>query len=604
MTDQTFQDFRRRTTPETGPVRLAALREVMRSAGVDAFLVPRTDAHQGENVAPCDERLAWLTSFTGSAGLAVAGLEAACLLVDGRYAIQSRMEVDTAAFAILRHPEDRPASWLGETIGGGGRVGFDPWLHSAREIETLHSELEARRITLVAGANLVDAVWQDRPAPPTAPIVAHPLEFAGRGSEEKRNELARGVSEAGLSAAILTLNDSIAWLLNIRGSDTARTPVPRAFAILHADGRVDLFTDASRCDAALRDHLGDAVAVEPPEGFGSALDALQGKVGVDKGSAPVWVSDRLRAAGADVEWVHDPCVRPKARKTAAEIAGARSAHLRDGAAMARFLAWLDEAAPRGGLTEIDVVRRLEAIRRQDDAMRDISFETICGAGANGAIVHYRVSDASNRPIRPGELLLVDSGAQYADGTTDITRTIAVGHPQAEARAPFTFVLKGLIAMSRLVWPDGLTGAHLDAVARTALWQAGLDYDHGTGHGVGSCLGVHEGPQSLSRRSNAPIESGMILSIEPGYYRENAFGIRIENLAAVRPPAVPEGGERRMLSFETLTFAPIDRRLIDLSLLEPGERAWIDDYHSRVVAKISPLADDAIGHWLSLACAPL
>jgi Xaa-Pro aminopeptidase len=607
MEDQTvtrLQDFRRRTTPETAPPRLAALRAAMRAAGVDAFLVPRTDAHRGETVAPCDERLAWLTSFTGSAGFAIAGLEAASLFVDGRYTLQSRIEVDENVIEILRHPEDSPAHWLRARLASGRRVGFDPWLHSAREIEALAADLESDEISLIACENLVDRVWEDRPPPPAQPIVPHPLALVGRSSADKRAALAEDLVKADRSAAVLNLNDSIAWLLNIRGSDIARTPVPRAFAILHADCRVTLFTDPARCDDALRAHLGPEVDIAEPGALGPALDALAGKVAVDNATAPCWVSDRLGAAGVAIDWAEDPCIRPKARKTDAEVAGARAAHLRDGAAMVRFLAWLEDEAPRGRLTEIDIVRKLEAFRCETGLLRDISFETICGAGPNGAIVHYRVSEASNRAVKPGEVLLVDSGGQYLDGTTDITRTVAVGDPPSEVRRSFTLVLKGLIAMSRLTWPEGLAGAHIDAVARAPLWRDGMDYDHGTGHGVGAYLGVHEGPQALSRRSQAIIEPGMILSIEPGTYREGVFGIRIENLAVVRPAEWAVGDKRRMLAFETLTLVPIDRRLIEVSLLETSELDWVNAYHAEVLAKISPLSSEEALSWLSAACSPL
>jgi Xaa-Pro aminopeptidase len=381
--------------------------------------------------------------------------------------------------------------------------------------------------------------------------------------------------------------------------------VPLAFAILHGDGRVVLFTVPEKCDEAARAHLGPEVAVSPPEAFGSALDALTGRVAVDKASAPAWVSDRIAAAGrAEVVWERDLCILPKAIKTSAEIAGARAAHLRDGAAMAEFLAWLDLTAPEGGLTEIDVVRRLEEIRAATGKLRDISFETICGAGPDGAIVHYRVTEAANRQVTQGELLLVDSGAQYADGTTDITRTVAVGAPPHAAIRPFTLVLKGLIVMCRLLWPEGLAGRDIDAVARTALWRAGMDYDHGTGHGIGSYLGVHEGPQSLSRRGLEPLLPGMILSIEPGYYREGAFGIRLENLAVVRPPQPVAGGDRDMLGFEVLTLAPIDRRLIEAAQLEPAERAWLDAYHARVAETLAPLVEPETARWLRAACQPI
>jgi Xaa-Pro aminopeptidase len=599
-----FQDFRRRTTPDTGAARLAALRQAMAEAGVDAFLVPRADAHQGENVAPRDERLAWLTGFTGSAGLAVVTRDRAAIFVDGRYRLQVQGQVDLDCFTVLRHPEDKPADWLAEVLPGGGRLGFDPWLHTAKEIEGLGEALTPRQIGLVRVGNLVDAAWPDQPPPPAQPIVVHPDERAGRSSAAKRAEIAEGLVKRDLAAAVLTLPDSIAWLLNVRGADIARTPVPLAFAILGADGRVALFTDPAKADAAVRDHLGPEVSIAPPDAFGPALDGLRGRVAVDQVSGPVWVSDRLAEAGVEVVRERDPCILPKACKNPAEIAGARAAHLRDGAAMAEFLAWLDATAPEGGLTEIDVVTKLEAIRAATGSLRDISFDTICGAGPNGAIVHYRVTEDSNRQVVPGELLLVDSGAQYADGTTDITRTVAIGPVPPAAVAPFTLVLKGLIAMSRLRWPEGLAGRDLDAVARAALWRAGLDYDHGTGHGVGVYLGVHEGPQSLSRRGLEPLLPGMILSIEPGYYREGAFGIRTETLAVVTAPEIPEGGDRPMLGFETLALAPIDRRLIDPALLDAPERAWLDAYHARVADLVAPLVDPETARWLRAACAPL
>jgi Xaa-Pro aminopeptidase len=600
-----FQDFQSRTTPDTAAPRLAALRAAMAEAGVDAFLVPRADAHQGENVAPRDERLAWLTGFTGSAGLAVVTAERAAIFVDGRYRLQVQGQVDLGCFAVLRHPEDGPADWLAEVLSGGGRLGFDPWLHTAKVIETLSEALTKRQVGLVRVENLIDAVWPDQPPPPARPIVPHPEALAGRSAADKRAALARGLLECDLAAAVLTLPDSIAWLLNIRGSDIARTPVPLAFAILHAGGHVELFTDPARADDALIAHLGPGVTLQSPDAFGPRLDALAGRIAVDKATAPVWVSDRLAVSTrAETVWAQDPCILPKATKTDTEIAGARAAHLRDGAAMATFLHWLDLTAPEGGLTEIDVVRRLEAIRADTGSLRDISFETICGAGPDGAMVHYRVTEASNRQVVPGEILLVDSGAQYEDGTTDITRTAAVGPVPPEAVGPFSLVLKGLIAMSRLRWPEGLAGQHLDAIARTALWQAGLDYDHGTGHGVGSYLGVHEGPQSLSRRGTEAFLPGMIVSIEPGCYREGAFGIRTENLAVIRPPEIPEGGDRPMLGFETLTLVPIDRRLVDPALLDPDERAWLNAYHARVAEALTPLVEPDVARWLDAACRPI
>ena len=598
------QDFSRRTTPGTAAPRLAALRAAMAAAGVDAFLVPRADAHQGETVAPRDERLAWLTGFTGSAGLAVVTAAQAAIFVDGRYTLQVRAETDPEVFTYLRHPEDRPGDWLAEVLPASARVGFDPWLHTAEEIERLEGALAPRQSALVRVANLVDAVWDDQPAAPARPIRPYPETLAGRSAAEKRAALAAVLVEEDLAAAVLTTPDSIAWLLNVRGSDLARMPVALGFAILHAGGRVDLFVDPAAADAELRAHLGPEVAIRGRDAFGPALEALGGRVAVDRARAPVRVSELLAAGKAEVVWRADPCLVPKATKTPAEIAGTRAAHLRDGAAMAEFLAWLERTAPEGGLSEIDVVRRLESARRATGELRDISFETICGAGPNGAIVHYRVNEATNRAVVPGELLLIDSGGQYLDGTTDITRTVAVGTVPETARRPFTLVLKGLIAMSRLRWPAGLAGRDIDAVARAALWGAGLDYDHGTGHGVGVYLGVHEGPAGLSRRSVEPIRPGMILSIEPGYYREGEFGIRIENLGVVTEPAVPEGGEREMLGFETLTLAPIDRRLIEAALLTPGEAGWLDAYHARVAAALAPLVEPETARWLAAACRPI
>ena len=593
-----FQDFRQRTTPDEGAARLRALREEMARVGVDAFLVPRADAHQGENVPARDERLAWLTGFTGSAGLAVVTAERAAVFVDGRYRLQVRDQIDLSQFTVMRHPEDKPGELLAETLVKGRKVAFDPWLHTASDVETLTKALEPRGVELAPSPNLVDAVWADQPAPPTGAIVSYPEALAGRSAADKRAAVALDLEAADLSAAVLTLPASIAWLLNVRGSDIARVPVPLAFAILHADGRVDLFTDPSKVAEV---DVGSGVRVMPADAFEAALAALEGRVAVDRDSAPYAVS---RILNAETVWTRDPCLLPKASKTPAEIAGAEAAHLRDGAAMARFLAWLERTAPEGGLSEIDVVTRHEGFRADTGELRDISFETICGAGPNGAIVHYRVTERSNRQVVPGELLLIDSGGQYLDGTTDITRSVAVGPVPLEARRPFTLVLKGLIAMTRLVWPVGLAGRDLDAIARSALWAAGLDYDHGTGHGIGAYLDVHEGPQGLSRRSAEPLKQGMILSIEPGYYREGAFGIRSENLAHVRAAAVPDGGEREMLGFETLTLAPFDRALIDADLLESGERAWLDAYHARVAAALAPLVDDQTGRWLTRACAPL
>ena len=596
-----FQTFDVTTHPDQGPPRLAALRAAMAAQGLAGFIVPRADAHQGEYVAPCDARLAWLTGFTGSAGFAVVLPDVAGVFIDGRYRVQVRAQV-AAAFTPVHWPEVTLADWLLEQLPQGGVVGFDPWLHTVDEVAGLREKLGPKGISLQATANLVDALWADRPAPPDAPFTAYPLEFAGESHADKRGRLAKGLADAGQSAAILTLPDSIAWLLNIRGRDVTCNPVPHAFALLHADATVDLFCRTGKADA-LRDHLGDAVRIRPQAAFAPALTALTGTIRLDHKSAAQHLADVL--AGKTLINAPDPCILPKACKNPVEIAGSQVAHMRDAVAMVQFLCWLDATAPQGGLTEIDVVTALEGFRRATNALRDISFETICGAGPHGAIVHYRVTTDSNRPVKPGELLLVDSGGQYLDGTTDITRTVAVGPPPPDAAACYTRVLQGVIAISRARFPKGVGGQHLDALARFPLWTAGMDYDHGTGHGVGAYLSVHEGPQGISRRSVVALEPGMILSNEPGYYREGAFGIRIENLIVVRQaPPVPGGDDRKMLDFETLTWVPLDRRLIDLALLSGPERAWVDGYHAQVLALIGPRVEGQVYDWLSAACAPL
>ncbi|GHE00036.1 X-Pro aminopeptidase [Defluviimonas sp. 20V17] len=599
-----FQSFTVTARPEQGPPRLAALRARLADEGLAGFIVPRADAHQGEYVAPHDERLAWLTGFTGSAGFCIVLPDIAGVFIDGRYRTQVKAQVDLRAFTPVPWPDTLPGPWLREHLNGG-RVGFDPWLHTADEIAKIDEALKGSGITLVPVANPVDAIWDDQPAPPCGRVFAQPLEFAGRSGAEKRAELAARLAQDGQRAAVLTLPDSIAWLCNIRGSDVARNPVVHAFAVLHADARLTLFITPGKLDDAFGAHLGEGVSLRPPEAFMPALRTLDGPVRVDRATAPLAVSRALEDAGVEVAWGQDPCLLPKARKNPAEIQGARDAHLRDGAAMVEFLAWLDATAP-GDLTEIDVVTQLESCRSATNALREISFETICGSGPNGAIMHYRVTEETNRKLREDELMVIDSGGQYVDGTTDITRTVVLGTPPEGAAEAFTRVLQGMIAISRARWPKGLAGRDLDPLARYHLWLAGQDFNHGTGHGVGSYLSVHEGPQRLSRISEVPLEPGMILSNEPGYYREGAFGIRIENLVVVdEAPALPGGDpERSMLCFETMTFAPIDRRLIVTAMLSPGERAWLNGYHADVYAKIGPKVTEFARDWLQRATAPV
>jgi Xaa-Pro aminopeptidase len=591
--------------------RLARLREELAVRGLDGFIVPRSDEHQGEYVPACAQRLAWLTGFTGSAGVAIVLKDRAALFVDGRYTLQAGAQIDPALFEIRHVIEEPPAQWLGSALGQGAVLGYDPWLHTPHEVERLRAGAERagaslRPVDNNQGGNPVDRVWPGRPAAPLAAVVPHPDRFAGESAADKRIRLARSLSEAGVAAAVLTMPESIAWLLNIRGGDVPHTPLPLSFAILRDDGGVRLFIDRRKLAPGLDRHLGNAVSIEPVNHFGPALDALAGsgaRVQADPATAASWVFDRLAAAGGTIHRAADPCLLPKACKNPVELDGTRAAHRRDGVAVTRFLAWLAREAPNGGLREIVASDRLEAFRRNGEYFRDLSFPTISGAGSNGAIVHYRATPETENALEPGTLYLLDSGAQYLDGTTDITRTIAIGTPSAEMRDRFTRVLKGHIALAAARFPKGTTGAQLDPFARRALWEKGLDYDHGTGHGVGSYLSVHEGPQRISKAPNAqPLLPGMIVSDEPGYYKTGAYGIRIENLVVVQP--TDSGGERETLCFETLTLAPIDRALVDRDLLDADEIAWLDAYHARVRETIAPLVDGETANWLAGATAPI
>ncbi|WP_293572614.1 aminopeptidase P family protein [Phaeobacter sp.] len=600
-----FQSFAVTARPEQGPPRLAALRKELEQSQLDGFLVPRADAHQGEYVAPCDERLSWLTGFTGSAGFCAVLRDTAGVFIDGRYRTQVKQQVATDVFTPVPWPDVQLADWLAEQLPQGGRIGFDPWLHPQSQITTLTQRLGDRGFDIVAVDNLVDRIWSDRPAPPMKPVLAHPLEYAGVPAAEKIATRAKALQDDGHSAAVITLPDSIMWLLNIRGSDIAHNPVAHGFAILHATGSVDLFMAEEKL-ISLGAHLGSAVRPHDPAEFLAAVAQLASADGArilaDLTTLPQIVAEQL---GDSLCPGDDPCALPKARKNAAEIEGSAAAHLRDGAAVVETLAWLDAQTP-GTITEIDVVRHLEAERRKDPALRDISFDTISGTGPNGAIMHYRVSEETNATLQDGDLLVLDSGGQYLDGTTDITRTLAIGSPSADARAAYTRVLQGMIAMSQLRWPAGRSGRELEAVGRMPLWLAGQDFNHGLGHGVGAFLSVHEGPQSLSRANSVPLEPGMILSNEPGYYREGAFGIRIENLLVVQtaPPLASADPDRDMLAWRCLTYVPLDRRLIDTALLSPAERDWIDSYHRDVAEKIGPNVTQAAKTWLDAATARL
>ncbi len=589
--------------------RIAALRAELKRRDLSGFVIPLADEHQGEYVPPSARRLAWLTGFNGSAGIAVVLADKAALFVDGRYTLQAREEADGAIYDFRTIPEEKPSDWIEAHLPSGGKLGYDAWLHTEDGAKRLGEACTKAGGELVAiDGNPLDAVWADRPPSPSAKVHAHPLEFAGRASADKRHQIGGRLRKDKIDAAVLSLPDSIAWLLNIRGGDVPRAPLPLSFAILRADAGVELFIDPRKLDEAIVGHLGEEVALSPPEALGPALDRLGAKglaVLADPASAADWLFKRLEAAGARIIRSPDPCQLPKACKNQVELEGARAAHRRDGAALTRFLAWLAGEVTQGGVSEMAAAARLEAFRRESDLFRDLSFDTISGAGPNGAIVHYRVSEESNRTLEPGQLYLVDSGAQYPDGTTDVTRTLAIGTPSEEMRDRFTRVLKGHIALARVRFPKGTTGSQLDAIARQPLWEAGLDFDHGTGHGVGSYLSVHEGPQRISKLpSTVALEAGMICSDEPGYYKQGAYGIRIENLIAVRQIDGLEGAEHEMLEFETLTLAPIDLALVEPSLLSADEIAWLDAYHARVRETLTPMLDGATAAWLEQATRPL
>ncbi len=602
-----FQSYEDRRDPAAGAGRVARLRQELDHLGLDGFVVPRADEHQGEYVPACAERLAWLTGFSGSAGVAIVLASRAAIFVDGRYTEQVRGEVDVTVFEICHLVDQPPSRWIERVLEPGMRLGYDPWLHTIEQTERL------QRACCRAGAELtplrdnpIDRLWQDRPPPPTGRVRIHEIQHAGEPAERKLARLGEDIRRAGADAVVLTLPDSIAWAFNIRGSDIPHIPVVLAFAVVRADAGAELFVAPEKLDDEVRDRLRPLAELRPPEDFESALEAL-GEAGarvlVDAAWTPRRVADVLEGTGATLVRGSDPCQLPKARKNSTEIAGARNAHLRDGAAVTRFLAWLDRQ-PVESLDEIAAARALEEFRVATGKLMDISFPSISAFGPNGALPHYRVTETSNRRFASGSLYLIDSGGQYLDGTTDITRTVAIGTPSEEMRDRFTRVLKGNIAISRVRFPNGTTGAQLDTLARIALWEAGLDFDHGTGHGVGSYLSVHEGPQRLSRLGTTPLEPGMILSNEPGYYKAGAYGIRIENLVLVRADERRAGEERDMLRFEVLTLAPIDSRLVAPELLTDDERAWLDDYHERVRRELSPLLSSAESEWLAQATRPL
>ena len=607
MFESRFQTFEEPEAGDALAARLKALREELARRKLTGFVVPRADQQQNEYVAPSEERLAWLTGFSGSAGLAGVLSDEAALFVDGRYTLQAGKQVDRNAFAVEPLVEPPPESWLAQHLKAGDRLGFDPWLHTSAATERLAAACAKAGAELVAvESNPVDAIWTERPAPPLAAVAIHGLQFSGEAEAEKLRRIRGEVDKLGIDALVLSDSHAVAWTFNIRGADVAHTPLPFSYALVPKHGRPTVFIDHRKLSNITRDHLEQSAAVREPDALTAELTALAkdgAAIALDSATAADALTRLINAAGGKAVRGSDPVALLKAVKNPTEIAGARTAHQRDAVALSRFLAFLDREAAKGVLTEIEVVEALETFRRDSGALKDVSFPTIAGTGPNGAIVHYRVSRKSNRRIVPGDLLLVDSGAQYEDGTTDVTRTIAVGEPTGEMRDRFTRVLRGHIAIARAVFPDGTTGAQLDTLARQFLWQAGIDFEHGTGHGVGSYLSVHEGPARISKLGTTPLKRGMILSNEPGYYKSDAFGIRIENLELVTATEIAEA-EKPMNAFETLTLAPIDRRLIDVNMLSDAERAWLNAYHARVRDEVRASLGETDKLWLDAATAPL
>lgn len=590
--------------------RVEALRAQLGNQKLNGFVVPLTDEHMSEYVGEYAQRLAWLTGFEGSAGAAAVLADKAAIFVDGRYTLQVRDQVDGSLFSYQSVPDTNIADWLAGQVRAGDRIGYDPWLHTKGWVESTARDLAGKGAELVAIAeNPIDRVWRERPAPSAERLVAHGDEHAGQSSCDKRRGVAEFLKGKGAGAGVIAALDSIAWLFNVRGKDVSHTPVGLAFAIVHADATADLFVDPGKVDAELKAHLGPDVRVRPRSDFAPALEALGGTVVADPSTCVAAIFERLKGGGATIVEARDPCILPKAKKNPVEIAGTKAAHVRDGAALTRFLHWFAGEAGKGELDELTAAARLEGFRRETNQLQDLSFDTISGAGPNGAIVHYRVSPETNRKIERDSLFLIDSGAQYVDGTTDVTRTLAVGTPTPEMRDRFTRVLKGHIAVATAVFPKGTRGIQLDTLARMALWEVGLDYAHGTGHGVGSFLAVHEGPQRITLPGSSqsggdePLAEGMILSDEPGYYKTGEYGIRVENLVLVVKKDVP-GAEKEMLGFETLTLAPIDLALVDVAMLSAKERDWLNAYHARVRDELGPLLPDEVQDWLRDATRPV
>jgi len=593
--------------------RLAALRAHLATLDLDGFVVPLTDEHLSEYIGGYAQRLAWLTGFQGSAGSAVVLATRAAVFTDARYTLQVREQVSGDDYDYVGVPQESIGGWLAAHAPAGARIGYDPWLHTRAQVAEISAALAAAGATLVpVETNPIDAVWTDRPAPSPAPMIVQENDVAGASSAAKRAQVGDWLTAQGADALVVTALDSIAWLLNVRGGDVDHTPVALSYAIVRADGETDLYVAPGKVTDAVRQHLGNAVRLHDRAAFAGALEGFAGqRVVADPGGAVAAIARGLEAGGATVVAVRDPVVLMKAIKNEAEVSGHRAASLRDGAALSRFLRWVEETAPAGGLTELSAAAKLQAFREATGVLRDLSFPAISATGAHGAIPHYHVTAESDAPIRPGELYLIDSGGQYADGTTDVTRVVPVGAPSAEMRDRFTRVLKGHIAIATAVFPDGTMGAQIDAFARAPLWEAGLDFGHGTGHGIGAYLAVHEGPQRIAPpnypggQSLEPLRAGMMLSNEPGYYKAGEYGIRIENLVLTVPRTIAGSDpDRAMLGFETLTMAPIERDLIEPALLTAPERDWLDAYHAEVARALGPLMEGEDAAWLAAKCAPI
>ena len=607
MFEAHFQSFEDRSERAASAPRVAALRAELAKRGLDGFIVPRADRFQNEYVPPCAEQLAWLTGFTGSAGIAIVLADRAVIFVDGRYQVQVQEEIDGTIFSVEHVVENPPTLWIENNLPAQAKLGYSPWLHTVEGAERLAKACATARAMLVpVDDNPIDAIWTDRPQPPLGAVVPHDLRYAGEDTKDKLKRLHAELGKISADALVVSDPQNVSWLFNIRGSDVPHTPVVLAFAIVPKEGRPALYVDLRKLGNDMRSRLEEIAELRANAAFERDLAEL-GKahraVRLDPATCAEAIARLVVENGGEIVRGSDPIAPMKAVKNSTEIAGARAAQLRDGAAVTKFLAWFDREAPRG-LTEIDAVEALESFRRDSGLLKDVSFPTIAGAGPDGAIVHYRVTRKSNRRIAPGELFLIDSGGQYEDGTTDITRTIAVGTPSPDMRQKFTLVLKGHIALARAVFPDGTTGAQLDTLARQYLWQAGVDFDHGTGHGVGSYLSVHEGPARIAKLGGAALKRGMILSNEPGYYRTGAYGIRIENLILVTEAPLVIGAEKPLNAFETLTLAPIDTRLVDPALLTADELAWLNAYHARVRDTLAASLDVATRAWLITATAPL